>query len=120
MLAEISLGTSINTPEISDLTTTNTDNKENLHVPIRSFKDNNGQLHHQVCYPVGVSKKGKRRSMTHECKLCKEMAKKHLVGYYCLTGGESLAYCCPNLYNDMDCFKMHVERIQRCSNRRRV
>ena len=79
MLAEISLGTSINTPEISDLTTTNTDNKENLHVPIRSFKDNNGLLHHQVRYPVGVSKKGKWRSMTHECKLCKEMAKSILL-----------------------------------------
>jgi hypothetical protein len=120
MLAEISLGTSINTPGISDLTTTITDNKENLHVPIRSFKDNNGLLHHQVRYPVGVSKKGKRRSMTRECKLCKETAKKHLVGNYCLTCGESSAYCCPNLYNDRDCFKMHVERIQRCSNRRRV
>jgi hypothetical protein len=76
MLAEISLGTSINTPEISDLTTTNTDSKETLHVPIRSFKDNNELLHHQVCYPIGVSKIGKRRSMTRECKLCKEMAKK--------------------------------------------
>jgi hypothetical protein len=58
MLAKISLGTSINTPEISDLTTTITDYKENLHVPIRSFKDNNGLLHPQVRYPVGVSKKG--------------------------------------------------------------
>jgi hypothetical protein len=49
MLAEISLAASINTPEISDLTTTNTDNKENLHVPIRLFKGNNGLFHHQVC-----------------------------------------------------------------------
>jgi hypothetical protein len=71
LLAEISLGPT-NTPstqEISELTTT--DNKENLHVPIITLKDNNGLLHHQVQYPVGMSKKGKQRSMTCECKLCK-------------------------------------------------
>jgi hypothetical protein len=45
-------------------------NKENLHVPIRTLKENNGLLHHQVQYPVGVSKKGKWRSMTCECKIC--------------------------------------------------
>jgi hypothetical protein len=46
LLAEINLGPT-NTPstqEISELTTT--DNKENLHVPIRTLKDNNGLLHH--------------------------------------------------------------------------
>jgi len=80
LLAEISLGSSTNAQEISDLTSLNADDKQNLHVPIRTLKDNNGLLHHQVCYPVGVSKKGKGRSMTHECKLCKEAGEKHLVG----------------------------------------
>jgi hypothetical protein len=61
MLAEISLGTIINPPEISELTTTNTDNKENVHVPIISFKDNSGLLHDQVYYPVGVSKNGEMK-----------------------------------------------------------
>jgi hypothetical protein len=69
---------------------TTTDNKENLHVPIRTLKDNNGLLHHQVQYPVGVSKKGKRRSMTPECKLCKE------------TGGKSTL---------LDSIASHVENL---------
>jgi hypothetical protein len=59
LLAEISLGPT-NTPstqEISDLTTA--DNKENLNTPIRTLKDNNGLLYHQVQYPIGVSKKEK-------------------------------------------------------------
>jgi hypothetical protein len=99
------------TQELSELTTA--DKKENLHVPIRTLKDNNGLLHHQVQYPVGVSKKGKLRSMTRECKLCKETGgKKHLVGVYSLTCGESAACCCPNSYNDRDCFSVHVSRIQ--------
>ena len=122
LLAEISLGATNSSPstlEISDLTTA--DNKENVHHPIRTLKDNNGLLHHQAQYPVGVSKKGKRRSMTRECKLCKEAGgKKHLVGFYCLTCGESAAYCCPNSYSDRDCFSVHVSRIQRCSLRRKL
>ena len=120
MLSEISMP-SVSTPEISDVTTS-TENKENVHVPIRSLKDNNGLLHHQVRYRVSVSKAGKRSTLTRECKLCKEMGvKKHLVRYYCLTCGETAAYCCPNSYNtDRDCFKEHVERIQWCSNRQRV
>jgi len=70
LLADISLGPT-NTPstqEISELTAA--DNKENLHVPIGTLKGNNGLLHHQVQYPVVVSKKGKWRSMTCECKIC--------------------------------------------------
>jgi hypothetical protein len=109
MLAEISLGTSIKT-------TTNTDNKENWHVPIRSFKDNNRLLHHQVRYPVGVSKKGKWRSMTHECKLCKERAKKHLVGYYCLTFGESSAYSTESVGWCWSCWAKFFLKVAVCNS----
>jgi hypothetical protein len=120
LLTEISLGSSTNTQEISDLTSSNVDDKENLHIPIKTLKDNNELLHHQVCYPVGVSKKGKWRSMTCECKLCKEAGEKQLVGYYCFTCGESAAYCCPNNFNNRDCFQGHVGRIQRCSTQRKL
>jgi len=123
MCSEISMPSKpiLNTQDISDVTT-NTENKEDFHVPIRSLKDNNGLFHHQVCYHVSVSKAGKRSTLTRECKLCKELGKKkHLVGYYYMTCGETASYCCPNTYNtDRDCFKEHVERIQRSSNRRRI
>ena len=59
LLTEISLGSSANAQEISDLTSLNADDKQNLHVPIRTLKDNNGLLYHQVQYPIGVSKKEK-------------------------------------------------------------
>jgi hypothetical protein len=86
MCSEISMPSKpiLNTQDISDVTT-NTENKEDFHVPIRSLKDNNGLLHHQVRYHVSVSKAGKRSTLTRECKLCKELGKKtHLVGYYCM------------------------------------
>jgi len=53
--------------------------KKNRHVPIWSLKDNNGLLHHQVCYHVSVSKAGKRSTLTRECKLCKELGKKGIL-----------------------------------------
>jgi hypothetical protein len=123
MCSEISMPSqpTLNTQDISDVTT-NTENKENFHVLIWLLKDSNGLLHHQVHYHVSVSKAGKRSTLTRECKLCKELGKKkHLVGYYCMTCGETAAYCCSNTYNtDRDCFKEHVERIQWSSNQQRV
>jgi hypothetical protein len=113
MCSEISMPSqpTLNTQDISDVTT-NTENKENFHVPIRLLKDNNGLLHHQVRYRVSVSKAGKRSTLTRECKPCKELCKKkHLVGYYCMTRGETAAYCCPNTYNTDTILRTYRARI---------
>jgi hypothetical protein len=37
------------------LTSLNADDKENLHIPIKTLQDNNELLHHQVCYAVPQS-----------------------------------------------------------------
>jgi hypothetical protein len=80
MCSEISMPSqpTLNAQDISDVTT-NTENKENFHVPIRSLKDNNGLLHHQVRYRVSVSKAGKRSTLTWESRLCKELGKKSIL-----------------------------------------
>jgi hypothetical protein len=123
LLSEISLPavTSASATEVSDVTTSPSGEGQNRHIPIRTLKDNNGLLHHQVCFPVTVGKNGKKSTLTRLCKLCKENeGKKHLVGYYCLTCGESNSFCCPNKYNiERDCFKEHVENIKRTSKRMR-
>jgi len=119
LLSEISLPAvlSTSTLDVSSVAQdTSQQKKENVPVTVRMIKDNNGLLHHQVPYPVTVGS-----TLTRECKLCKENGlKKHLVGHYCLTCGETFAYCCPNKYNtDRDCFKDHVKAIKRTSNRSR-
>lgn len=124
LLSEISLPivTSVSTTEVSDVTTSSSSGGgQNKHVPIRTLKDNNGLLHHQVRFPITVGKNGKKSTLTRLCKLCKDkQGKKHLVGYYCLTCGETNSFCCPNKFNtERDCFKEHVENIKRTSKRMR-
>jgi len=121
LLSDISMPTytSITATEVSDVTMSSLGGVQKDHVPIRTLKDNNGLLHHQLHYPVTVGKNGKWSTLTQECKLCKEKGvKKHLVGHYCLTCGELFAFCCPNKYNDgRDCFKEHIDHIKQTSKR---
>jgi hypothetical protein len=105
---------SISTQDISNVTKSSTEFKVNPPITIRSIKDNNGLLHHQVHYPGTVGKNEKRSTLTRERKFCKEKGvKKHLVGHYSLTCGECFAFCCPNKYNNgRDCFRDHVAAIK--------
>ncbi len=52
ILSEISLPavTSVSATEVSDVTTSPTGEGQNRNVPIRTLRDNNGLLHHQVCW----------------------------------------------------------------------
>jgi hypothetical protein len=98
LLSEISLPalTSVSATEVSDVTLSISGQGQETHVPLRTLKDNNVLLHHQVCYPITVGKNGKKSTLTRLCKLCKEKdGKKHPVGYYCLTCGETIPFVAP-------------------------
>jgi hypothetical protein len=64
--------TSVSATEVSDVTLSISGQGQETHVPLRTLKDNNGLLHHQVCYPITVGKNGKKSTLTRLCKLCKE------------------------------------------------
>jgi hypothetical protein len=64
--------TTFSTTEISETVTNLSSDKENIHIPVRTLKENNGLLHQQVHFPKPVSKTGKSITLTHVCELCKE------------------------------------------------
>jgi hypothetical protein len=94
--------------------------EQQIVIPTRSLTDANGEVHHQVLFPLMQSSSGKKYWKIRSCKLCHENDVKKLVGFYCFTCGLLAAYCCPSSYQDgRDCFLKHVDRIP-CQNESRV
>jgi hypothetical protein len=66
--------------DVSNVTESSEECRENQPITIRLIKDNNGLiLRHLLHYPVTVGKNGKRSTLTQECKLCKEKGVKNIL-----------------------------------------
>jgi hypothetical protein len=88
--------------------------EQQIFIPTHSLADANGEVHHQVLFPLTQSSSGKKYWKTRPCKLCHENDVMKLVGFYCFTCGLSAAYCCPSSCQDgRDCFLKHIENIPR-------
>ncbi len=82
---------------------------------IHSGMDANGLLHYLLKYEVTKDPSGHKRTKMRKCKLCIEGEKRHDVGQYCITCGESYSLC--SKCEDRDCFDEHIKRIKRQSKK---
>ena len=57
--------------------------EQQIVIPTHSLADANGEVHHQVLFPLTQSSSGKKYWKTRPCKLCHEYDVKKLVGFYC-------------------------------------